>query len=113
MRTPLEMHSLNFFLTPTNGVVARLTQETFPFLCSELLGASSVAPISANADYQQAVLSISKLLAIMEYGGIESAKKHVAGQTNLSAILPSAIDILSYVESLNTMCPAAISLSLH
>lgn len=113
IRTPLESHKLNFFFTPTNGVVERLTKETFPFLCSEELGATSVAPIFVNADYQQAFLSISKLLAIAEYGGFESAQKHVLSQTNLNAMLPTPIDILSYVESLNTMCPAAISLPLH
>lgn len=113
IRTPLESHALNFFLTPANTIVARLTQETFPFFCSEELGATSVAPLSINASYQQAFLSIAKLLALAQYSGIQSAKDHVANETDLNAALPTPLDILSYVESLNTMCPAAISLPLH
>jgi hypothetical protein len=113
IRTPLETHKLNFFFSPANTIVARLTQETFPFFCSEELGATSVAPISTNASYQQAFLSIAKLLALAQYKGVQSAKDHVASQTGLNAALPTTLDILSYVESLNTMCPAAMSLPLH
>lgn len=111
-RTPFYQHQLNFFLDPTNSVPIRLVQETFPFFVNEHL-ANAVAPLAINANYQQAFLSISKILALVQYSGLEGAAEHIANQKALSAALPTPLDILSYVESINTMSPSAISLPVH
>lgn len=112
-RTEFESIRVNFFLTPPSKVRARLIQETFPFVCSENFGATAIAPITVNANYQQAIISISKILAILEYGGVEKAKAVVGTQGGLNAALPTPLDFLSYVESLNTMAPSAISIPIH
>jgi hypothetical protein len=112
IRTPLEERRLNLFLTPTQAVSARLEQDTLPFFLNEMR-ASSVAPLMAKADLQQAFISISKILALIQYTGLEGTAARISRQQDLDPGLPTSLDIMNYVESLNTMSPAAISLPIQ
>src|SRR5262249_3996127 len=66
-----------------------------------------------DTEYQQAMLSIPKILVYMQMGGQELADKNVKKGDILDAVLPNSVHFLSYVSALNTMSPSATSLPLE
>jgi hypothetical protein len=112
IRTPLEERKLNFFLTPASAVPLRLEQDTFPFFV-EQLNATAVAPIAVKADLQQTYISIPKILALIQYSGLDATAASIANQSQMNAALPTSLDVMSYLEAMNTMSPAAMTLPIH
>jgi hypothetical protein len=77
------------------------------------MGAKYVIPIKVDAKYQQTIISLSRTAISIEKYGSENIKKRIEEKKSFNNLLPSPVNILSYVEAVLTFSPFAVTLPFH
>jgi len=99
-------------ILPEPELEAFLTSELLPVMI-EKLSARYVTTIVANAEYQQAWISLSKICFLTEKVGIDEAARLVQKNNAFATALPGGADVLSYLDTLTRFMPIAITLPIR
>lgn len=98
-------------LMPPTAVEAFLANKLLPALVRKL-NVTSVIPISIDAKYQQAALTLAKLSYLLSYFGVHKLERLETMHNSLNGVLPHPFDILNYITPFTRLEPCAFALPL-
>jgi hypothetical protein len=112
LKSDIVFNSHKLFFCKSSDIKKVLISELLPFYETKLK-AKYISPLKVNARYQQSFMSLVKFLLIYNEFGLEKSKELILEKRVLENLLPDPTKILSFVESLLTFSPFAVSLPVH
>jgi hypothetical protein len=88
-----------------------IEKEVLPFMAKQNM--KMVIPITIDSKFQMTWFSVLKIGLLTEKFGFDEARSRVQENRALEGILPSSLDILSYLDALTRLAPIAISFPIR
>jgi hypothetical protein len=105
----IEEASTILAVVPEQEVIKCLAEKVLPAIM-QCYRAKYVTGVSVDTDYQQACISFSKIALLAQEHDHRNVAALLDERKPLSAVLPSSLDVLSYVECLTRLSPIMFTL---